>query len=236
LNSAGSELHECDGMASSSRSQVIYGDLAEIPRTSIESEDITQQCVDQSCVAQPQPQYGTEEVDLRQTTELCCNNSDANRQHLPTASATNYGEDRDEHTLTAFWQKGCVNKVMTRRKSRQQRKSPSQFAPRRVSPIILLYIASPNQPLSTTKSPRVSTGSKCTRTAYSSSQLYEMKQELRKDSDLYRPHRISLAEPPNLSERQVRTWFRNWKKRKKKTLSGKRITGTAKSKVTSVSH
>jgi hypothetical protein len=91
LNSAGSGLHGCDGMASSSTSQVIYGDLAEIPRTGIESEDITQQCGDQSCVAQPQPQYGTEDDDVRETTELCGNNSDANSQHLPTASDKNYG-------------------------------------------------------------------------------------------------------------------------------------------------
>jgi hypothetical protein len=128
-----------------------------------------------------------------------------------------------------------VNKVTTRRNSRQQQKSPSQFAPHRVSPIIFLYVASPNQPLSTTKSPRVSTGCKRTRTAYSSSPLREMEQEPRKDNDLYRPHRISLADTPNLSERPVRIWFRNWKKRKKKALSGKGITGTAKSKVTSVS-
>jgi hypothetical protein len=86
-----------------------------------------------------------------------------------------------------------------------------------------------------TKSPKVSKGSKRARTAYTSSQLFEMEQEFRNNNYLSRPRRISLATLLNLSERQVKTWLQDWKKRKKETLNDGEITGTAKSNVTSMS-
>jgi hypothetical protein len=68
-NCAGSGLHGRDVMSSISRSQVICGNLAEAPQTGIEPGDVTQQCGDQSCVAQLQLQFGAEKVEPRQTTE-----------------------------------------------------------------------------------------------------------------------------------------------------------------------
>jgi hypothetical protein len=90
LERAGIGLYGCDVYSSIPKSQEIYGDFSEIPETRIESEDITQQCGDQSRVAQLQLQYGTEEVDQRQTIEFRGTNSDANGQQCPTASTTAY--------------------------------------------------------------------------------------------------------------------------------------------------
>lgn len=74
---------------------MVYGDLAEVPKTGIESEDVTQRCGYQSCVAQLQLQYGTEEVEQRQTTEYRGINGDANSQRLSTVSTTTYCEDQE---------------------------------------------------------------------------------------------------------------------------------------------
>jgi hypothetical protein len=80
--------------SSVSRSQEIYGDFSEIPKSRIESEDITHQWGGQSCVAQLQQQYGAEEVGQRQTTEFYDTNSEADCLQRPAVSATTYSEDR----------------------------------------------------------------------------------------------------------------------------------------------
>lgn len=87
---------------------------------------------------------------------------------------------------------------MTRQNIRQQQKSSSQFSPHHVPPIIFTSVS---QPSSTTKSPRVASGSKLAQTSYTNSQLAEMEQEFRKNNYLCRPCRISLATPPNVSAR-----------------------------------
>jgi hypothetical protein len=59
------------------------GMLGEQPaRGPSEREDITQQCGDQSSIGQRQLHYGTEEVDLRQTTQLCSTVSISHRLQL----------------------------------------------------------------------------------------------------------------------------------------------------------
>jgi hypothetical protein len=115
---AGVGLYGCDVVSSISKSQVIFGDYAKIPKTRIESEDIAQQCEGQSFVAQLQLQYGAEEIDQRQTTEFYSTRSDANCQQFPTVSTTTYGKDRDRYKLTSSWRKGCVNKVTPSRNIR----------------------------------------------------------------------------------------------------------------------
>jgi hypothetical protein len=153
------------------------------------------------------------------------------QQQLPTVSAATCCKNRDNHKLTSARRKDCVNKVKPSRYIRQQRKSPSQFAPHRVAPIIFIRTVGAHQP----SSPGVSTANKRVQTAYSRSQLFEMEQELRKDNYLCRPLRVSLATLLNISERQVRTWFRNWKKRKKKTQNDEDVIGISGSKITSIS-
>jgi hypothetical protein len=153
-------------------------------------------------------------------------------QHqLPTVSTATSCKNRDSHKLTSARRKDCVNKVKTSRYIRQQRKSPSQFAPHRVAPIIFIRTVGAHQP----SSPGVSTANKRVQTAYSRSQLFEMEQELRKDNYFCCPLRVSLATLLNISERQIRTWFRNWKKRKKKTLNDEDGIGISGSKITSIS-
>jgi hypothetical protein len=134
LKRARSGLYGCDVYSSMRRPQEIYGNFAEIPKNRTECEDITQQCGGQSFVGQIQLQYGAEEIGQRQTTEFYDANSDANCQQFPTVSTTTYCEDRGKYKPTSSWRKDCVNRVTTSRNIRQQRMSPSQFVPHRVSP------------------------------------------------------------------------------------------------------
>jgi hypothetical protein len=136
LKKAGIGLYGCNVFSSTSKSQGIYGDLAGIPKSDMESEDISQQCGGQSFVTQLQLQYGVEDIGHRQTSEFYNTNSDENCQQLPTVSTTTYCEDRGKYKLTSSWRKDCGNKVTTSRNIRQQRMSPSQFVPHRVSPTI----------------------------------------------------------------------------------------------------
>jgi hypothetical protein len=63
MNYAGSGLHGCDVISSISRSRVICGNLAEVPKTGIESGDITEECGEQSCVAQLRGRRGRTATD-----------------------------------------------------------------------------------------------------------------------------------------------------------------------------
>jgi hypothetical protein len=137
---------------------------------------------------------------------LSGNSSDSNHLHSPAVSTKAYSEGRDECELTASWINDCGNEVTPSRDIRQQQMSSSQGAPHHVSPIIFTSVAGSSQTSSTAKSPGGSPDTKCTRTAYTSSQLFQMEREFRKNNCLYRPHHIS---------RQSSTWVRNWKKRKK---------------------
>jgi hypothetical protein len=86
-----------------------------------------------------------------------------------------------------------------------------------------------NQLSLTTKSPGVSSVSKRARTAYTRSQLREIEQEPRNNNYLYHPRRINLATLLNLSGRQIKMSFRNWKKRRKKNQNDEeaiRISGS----------
>ncbi|PNF43536.1 hypothetical protein B7P43_G03913 [Cryptotermes secundus] len=96
-------------------------------------------------------------------------------------------------------------------------------------------IAGANQPTSTTKSSKVSKGRKRARTAYTSSQLFEMEQEFRHNNYICRPSRISLASILNLSERQIKIWFQNRRMKKKKTEIGRGNRGNSKPKSTPTS-
>ena len=68
-NYAGSGLRGGDVISSIAISQVICGNLAEVPKTGIEPGDATEECGNQACVAQRQLQFGAEEVEQRQATE-----------------------------------------------------------------------------------------------------------------------------------------------------------------------
>jgi hypothetical protein len=96
-------------------------------------------------------------------------------------------------------------------------------------------ITGANQPSSTTKLPGVSSVSRRARTAYTSSQLREIEQEPRNNNYLCRPHHISLATLLNLSERQVKMSFRNWKKRRKKNQNDEEVIRISGSEITSIS-
>jgi hypothetical protein len=196
-------LYRRDVFCSMSRLQEIYGDFSEIPKSHIESEDKTQECGGQSFLPHLQQQYGAEEVGQRQTTEFYGTKSEADCLQFPAVSITTYSEDRGKYELIS-------------RDTLQQRMSQSQFAEHGVSQIISTDIAVVSQPSSITKSSSGSTGSKPTRTAYTSAQLREMEQEFRNNRYLYRPRRVSLATLLNLSKRKVKIWFRNKKKKKKK--------------------
>jgi hypothetical protein len=65
----GTGLYGCHVPSSISRSQVIHRDFSAIPKTDLESEDMTQQCGGQSLAGQLQLQYGAEEINRRQTEE-----------------------------------------------------------------------------------------------------------------------------------------------------------------------
>jgi hypothetical protein len=219
-----------------SRSQEIYGDFSEIPKSHIESEDKTQQCGGQSFVPHLQQQYRAEEVGQRQTTEFYGTNSEADCLQFPAVSITTYSEDRGKYKLISSRRKDSVSIVTISRDTRQQRMSQSQFAEHGISPIISTDIAVVSQTSSITKSSRGSTGSRRTRTAYTSAQRREMEQEFRNNHYLYHPRRVSLATLLNLSKRKVKMWFRNKKKKKKKRRrsSDKGIIGISKSKITSM--
>jgi hypothetical protein len=105
---------------------------------------------------------------------------------------------------------------MTSSDTRQQWMSSSHFTQHSVFPVIFKHTAGINQPSSITKLPRGSTGSKRTRTAYTSARLREMEQEFRNSNYFCRPRRVSLATMRNLSRRKMKIWFRNKTKKKKK--------------------
>jgi hypothetical protein len=136
MKRAGTGLYGCEMFSSLPRPQEIYRDFAEIPKIRREPEDINQHSGGQSFVAEPQLQYGTEAMGQRQTTEFYDANSDANCQQFPAVSTTTFCEDRGKYKLNSSWLDDCVSKVTTSRNIRQQRMSPSQFAPHRVSPTI----------------------------------------------------------------------------------------------------
>jgi hypothetical protein len=215
LERAETRRHGCNVFPSISRSQEIYGDFSEIPTTRKESEDITQECGGQSRVAQLQQEYGVQEIGQQQTTQLYGTYRDADRQQSATVSSTTYGEDKGKHELISSSRKDCVSSVTTSSDTRQQWMSSSHFAQHSVSPVIFKHAAGFNQPSATTKSPRGSTGSKRTRTAYTSARLREMEQEFRNSNYFCRLRRVSLATMRNLSRCKMKIWFCNKKKKKK---------------------
>jgi hypothetical protein len=87
----GTGLYGCNVPSSISRSQVIHGDFSAIPKTDLDSEDMTQQ----SLAGQLQLQYGAQEINRRQTTESYDPKNDAYCQYSPAVSTTTCRKERE---------------------------------------------------------------------------------------------------------------------------------------------